>query len=125
MGEYVNYACVCSVAQSCLTLCNAMDSSPSGSFVHGISQARILEWVAISFPRGSSQPRDQTRSPCIGREILYCTTWKPQCKKKKKIEISFNSLASKPYSNYCLDHYFDKLSALLLNATRWQRYLHR
>ena len=38
-----------------------MDYSPKGSFLHGISQARILEWVAISFSRGSSQPRDQTR----------------------------------------------------------------
>ena len=41
-------------------LCNAMDCSPPGSCVHGILQARILEWVAISFPRESSQPRDQT-----------------------------------------------------------------
>ena len=40
--------------------------------VHGISQARILEWDAISFSRGSSQPRDQTRVTCTGRQILYC-----------------------------------------------------
>ena len=46
------------VAQSCLTLCNSMDYSPPSSSVHGILQARILEWVAISFSRGSSQPRD-------------------------------------------------------------------
>ena len=45
------------VAQSCLTLCNPTDSSPPGSSVHGILQARILEWVTISFSRGSSQPR--------------------------------------------------------------------
>ena len=44
-----------SVAQSCLTLCDPMDHSPSpGSSVHGISQARILKWVAIPFSRGSS-----------------------------------------------------------------------
>ena len=47
------------VAQSCPTLCNPMDCSPSGSSVHGIFQARILEWVAISFSKGSSRPRDQ------------------------------------------------------------------
>ena len=41
--------CVCVVAQSCLTLCDPMDWSPPGSFVHGILQARVLEWVAISF----------------------------------------------------------------------------
>ena len=44
-------------AQSCLTLCNPMDCSPPGSSVHGIAQARILEWIAISSSRGSSQPR--------------------------------------------------------------------
>ena len=42
-----------------------------GSSVHGISQARILEWVAISFSRGSSWPSDRTRVSCIGRQILY------------------------------------------------------
>ena len=49
------------VAQSCPTLCDPMDCSPPGSSVHGILRARILEWVAISFSRGSSRPRDQTQ----------------------------------------------------------------
>ena len=53
------------VAQSCLTLCDLMDDSPLGSSVYGILQARILEWVAISFSRGSSQPTDQTWVSCI------------------------------------------------------------
>ena len=44
---------LCSVAQSCLTLCNPMDYSLPDSFVHGTSQARILEWVAISSSRGT------------------------------------------------------------------------
>ena len=48
-----------------------MDCSPPGSSVHGISQARILEWVAISFSRGSSQPRGQTGISCISRQTLY------------------------------------------------------
>ena len=51
--------------------CNPMDCSPTGSPVHGISQARILEWVAPSFSRGSSQPRDWTHISCIGSWILY------------------------------------------------------
>ena len=46
--------------------------SPQGSLVHGISHARTLEWVAISFSRGSSQPTDGTHVSCIGRQILYC-----------------------------------------------------
>ena len=53
------YVCVCTRAQSCLTL-QTHESSPPGSSAHGILQARILEWVAISFSRGSSQPKDWT-----------------------------------------------------------------
>ena len=68
------------VAQSCLTLCDPMDCSLPGSSVHGIFQATVLEWTAISFSRGSSQPRDRTRVSCIvdrcftiwaTREVLY------------------------------------------------------
>ena len=50
-------------AQSCSTLCDPMDCSPPGSCVHGILQARILEWVAISSSRGTSWPRKRTASP--------------------------------------------------------------
>ena len=57
--------CVCVlVAQSYPTLCDPMDCNPPGSSVHEIFQARILEWVAISFSRGSSQPRDRTQVSC-------------------------------------------------------------
>ena len=49
-----------SVAQLYLTLCDPMDCSPPGSSVHGISQARILEWVAMPFSRGSFPPRSPT-----------------------------------------------------------------
>ena len=59
------------VTQLCLTLCDPMDCSSSGSFAHGISQARILEWVAIFFSRESSQPRNQTCISCTGRWIPY------------------------------------------------------
>ena len=48
------------VAQSCPTLCDPMDCSLPGSSLHGILQARVLEWVAIAFSRGSSWPRDRT-----------------------------------------------------------------
>ena len=66
------------VTQSCLTLCDPMDYSPQGSSVHGILQARILEWVAFPFSRGSSPPRDRTWVSGIAgrffadmREALY------------------------------------------------------
>ena len=79
-------------------LCNPMDCSPPGSSVCGISQARILEWVAIPFSRGSSPPRDRTyvsRFSCVssfGRQILYHqatweapnTPWSLQCNTKVK-----------------------------------------
>ena len=58
-------------AQSCPTLCHSIVYSPPGSSDHGVLQARTLEWVAISFSRGSSQPRDQTLVYCIGRWILW------------------------------------------------------
>ena len=57
---------------SCVQLlCNPTDCSPPGSSLHGISQARILEWVAIFFSRGSSQSRDQSRIFCIDKLVLY------------------------------------------------------
>ena len=73
--------CVCSVAKSCLTVFDRINCSLPGSSVHGISQARILKWVAISFSRGSSQPRDQTKSPVspslAGRFFTTETPGKP------------------------------------------------
>ena len=59
------YVCVCvhSVIQLCLTLCDPRDCSPPGSSVHGISQARILEWVVISSSRGSFRPKIEPMSP--------------------------------------------------------------
>ena len=66
-------------AQSCPTLCDPMDYSPPGSSIRVIFHARILEWVAISFSRGSSPPRDRTQVSCvscIGRRVPYhCATW--------------------------------------------------
>ena len=59
LAEFFLRGRVCVYAQSCPTFCDPMDCSLPGSSVHGISQARILEWLATSFSRGSSQPRDQ------------------------------------------------------------------
>ena len=63
---------MCLVAQSCPTLCDPMDSSPPGSSVYGIIQARILEWVAMPSSRESSQPRNRTqvRSPTFQVDSL-------------------------------------------------------
>ena len=62
---------MCLLAQSCLTLCDPVDCSPPVSSVHGISQARILDWVVIFFSRGSSQPREIERgSPALQADSL-------------------------------------------------------
>ena len=65
--------CYCLVAKSCLTLCDPMDCSLPGFSLHGTSQARTVEQIAISFSRRSSQLRDQTHIciSCNGRRILY------------------------------------------------------
>ena len=76
-GKPFQYSCLenpmnseSEIAQLCLTLCEPMNCSLPGFFVSGIFQARILEWVAISFSRGSSQPRDQPRSPEFQADTL-------------------------------------------------------
>ena len=61
------------IAQSCPTLCNPTDCSPPGFSVHGILQARILEWVIVPFSKGSSQPRDQTQVSHIAGRLF--TIW--------------------------------------------------
>ena len=62
---------VVSVAKLCLTLCEPMDYGLQGSSVHGTSQARILEWVAPSYSRGSSRPSNRTCITYIDRRVLY------------------------------------------------------
>ena len=69
--EVLGGVCVCVlVAQSCPTLCDPVDCSPLGCSVHGVLQARILESVAVSFSRGSSRPKDQTRVSFIGNRFF-------------------------------------------------------
>ena len=69
----------------CLILCDPMDCSPPGSSVHGISQARILEWVAISSSMGSSQPRDWTYRPASPALQADSFTTKPPRKPQKHL----------------------------------------
>ena len=70
------------VAQSCLTFWDPVDCSPPGSSIHEIFQARVLEWVVISFSRGTSQPRDRTQVSCIVARgfTIWATREVPKCK---------------------------------------------
>ena len=78
------------VAKLCQTLCHSMDCNPSGSSVYGILQARILEWVTISFSRGSSQPRDWTCVLCIAGKCFTSLLSEPARKPQLKIAQKSN-----------------------------------
>ena len=107
-------ASCCLIAESCPALCDPVDCSPPGSSVHGILQARILEWAAVSVSRGCSQPRDQTHISCTGRRVLFTAEppgkprsvlWMVKATASHAIIIGYCSLVSlneatnSPYSN--------------------------
>ena len=89
--------CVCVCTQLQLTFLNLMDCSLPGSFVHVIFQARILEWVAISYSSESSQPRYQTCISCIswtGRWVLYHgAPWEARC----RLYVYINAVSDEIY----------------------------
>ena len=82
------------VAKLCPTLCKPMDCNPPGSSAHGISRARILEWVAISFSRGSSQPRDCTYIFCLAGGFF---TTEPSGKPLSQFSCSVVSDSATPW----------------------------
>ena len=110
--RFFSFMCWCDVwSLSCVRLfCDPMDCSLPGSSVHGILQARILEWVAIPFSRGSSRPKDQTQVSCIaGRFFTIRATRETQINynsflKRKKKSIRKNIRLVKTYLvGYCED----------------------
>ena len=94
-----------SVARSCPTLCDPIDCSLPGSSVRGLFQARVLEWVAISFSRGSSQPRDWIQvSRTAGRRFTVWVTRRPGIERNRSTVL---------WSTYTFFGPFKKHSALL------------
>ena len=79
------------VAQSCLTLCNTMDCT-----VHGILQARILEWVAFPFSRGSFQPRDQIQVSHVAGRFFTSRAYQGSPRILKWVAYPFSSGSSRP-----------------------------
>ena len=67
---FLGFCCLCSVVQSCLTLCSPMNCSPLGSSVHGILQARILEWVVVPPPGDLLNPGVTPTSPALQADFL-------------------------------------------------------
>ena len=84
------------------TLYDSIDCSPLGSCVHGIILASILEWVAISSSRGSSQPRNPTHFSCTGRQILYhWAIWKaPFYQWNSLIPLNWNEIPKRYIQKY-------------------------
>ena len=98
--------------QSCLTLCDLMDCSPPGFSVHGISQARILEWVVIPFFRGSSWSRDRTWVSCIvGRFFSVWATREANCQRHLE------------FSEYCEEAAADRLVITFPVTVMWSIFL--
>ena len=76
--------CGCLVTKLCLSLCDPVDYSLQGSFVHGILQARILEWVTVSFSRGSSRPRYRTQVCSLASRFFT-----PEPRGKPPVEVLY------------------------------------
>jgi len=87
--KYFIFSHVCMLSHVWL-FCDPMNYSPPSFSVHGIFQARILEWVAISFSRGSSQPRDQTQVSCIA-DRFFTSDAQDNITKKQKIKIKITA----------------------------------
>ena len=104
--------CVCT--QSYLTLCSSVDCSPSGSSVLGVFQSRILEWVAISFSRGSSRPRDWAQVSCISRWNLYFWPVRVQFKKE------YNNIQAPPKHPRVLNKRRRKKKKKTVTSNHWE-----
>ena len=103
---------------------NSMDCSPPGSSVHGISQARILEWVAFSFSRESSWLKDQTHASCIGRQVF---TTEPGG--KPITEIQCGKIVQKRLQNcrnktMCVLESCELFFHFVTNFKKWQHIIH-
>ena len=96
------------VAQSYSALCNPMDCSPPGSSVHGILQARILEWIAISFSRGSSWPRDRTHVSCVS-----CMSRQTLCRLNHKEMVLY-------LKSHCQTKVFCEFPSFVFYAACWK-----
>ena len=87
------------VAQSCPTLSDPMDCSLSGFPIHGIFQARVLEWIAISFSRGSSRSRDQTQVSCIRGGFFVSEPPRPSFNVLKEASCTLSDYTATDYDD--------------------------
>ena len=99
------------VAQSCPTLCDPRDCSLPGSSIHGIFQARVLEWVAISFSRRSSWPRDWTQVSCVAGRCF--TFWATREARKPRSDYTSRRSGVSISADVCTLEVISKLQFLL------------
>ena len=129
------------VVQPCLTLCDPMDRSLPGSSLHGIHQARVLEWVAISFSRGSSRPRDRTqvsripgrlfnlwatreaqKSPSVTRRWLqFSTTFKVHYSRAKTFVLKLYQASASSGHSVIAETYIIFLINCILDNESWRK----
>ena len=101
------------VTQSCPTFCNTKDCNPPGSSVRGTLQIRILEWVAYSFSREFSQPKNQTGVSCIAGRFSTATSWATR-------ELCLNSSSSVTSTIHtCLSKLFPPVHCVFFKASGW------
>ena len=102
------------IVQSCPTLCNPMDYSLPGSSVHGILQAKILQWLAIPFSRGSSRCRDGTQVSCVaGRFFIIWVTREAQPLKQPGITLAHSRYLKNGNYSECYSHLITSLKIYL------------
>ena len=108
------------VTQSCLTLCDLVDST-----VHGILEARILEWVAFSFSRGSSQPRHRMKFYSHCRQILYQLSHKGNPRILELVAYPFSSRSSQPRNQTRVSALWaDSLPGAQYLYIKWSNWIH-
>ena len=123
--------CWCAHTQSCVTFCDPMDCSLPGSSVPSIFQTRILEWVAISFSKGASRPRDWTHVSfvsCISRQIFFLFFFFTTSAIWEALGIANGSWLSKssPWRSVLELCHFQEFSQIItestdsLNSVHWQ-----
>ena len=119
-GAKFHYMCESEVAQLCPTLWDPVDCSPPGSSVHGILQARILEWVAISFSRGFSQSRDRTQVSCIrGKRFNLCAT------REALLHLWISEKDNRAHASkmqWCDRHMIIVIDILIPEGRKWNRH---
>ena len=118
LPSFLFFLLLCLCAQSCPTLCDTMDCSPPGFSVHGILQAKILDWVAMPSSRGSSDPWIEPMSPALQVDSLLLSHGGSPSVSSTKLTLIPHILTPSPHANFpdylkkCIIGFFESGSSL-------------